>query len=282
MFPEIFKIGPFALRSFGLMLAISFFVGILYIRRRALKEGINQNIVLNLAFIIIFSGIIGARVFYVIFHWADFSSNPLNAFNPFGTHGQFGIAGLNLYGGVVFAIIATLIYVNVKKQPLWQITDIFAPAVALGIFISRIGCFLNGCCFGVPGDEFFCIAFPEGSIPYYQFGDQHLHPTQLYSSAYGLLLFIGLHYLDKRKRFYGATFAYLLVSEAVFRYLIEYVRYYEPEMMTTLFGIEFTYNHLIAIGLFLFGVVLYLTLRSRKSLTVPPDRFTAGKVAAET
>ncbi len=283
MYPEIFKIGPFALRSYGLMLAISFLVGIIYIRKRSAKEGIDQNFVLNLAFIVIFSGIIGARVFYVLFHWSDFSSNLLNAFNPFGNDGQFGIAGLNLYGGVVFAIVCTLIYVNIKKQPLWQVTDIFAPAVAMGIFISRIGCFLNGCCFGVPGNEFFCISFPVGSIPYYHFGSQPLQPTQLYSSAYGLLLFFLLHNLDKRKHFYGATFSYLLMSEAIFRFLIEYVRYYEPAMITHVLGIRFTYNHLIAIGLFIFGVILFFTLRSRKSLAVPPDRFQPEQVpAAET
>ncbi len=281
MYPEIIKIGPFALRSFGLMLAISFFVGIMYIRWRASREGVGQNFILNLAFIIIFSGIFGARTFYVLFHLSDFWPQLWNAYNPFHDTGEFGIAGLNLYGGVVFAIVATLIYVRIKKQSLWQVTDIFAPAVALGIFISRIGCFLNGCCYGIPGHEFFCVSFPEGSIPYFHFGSQPLHPTQLYSSAYGLLMFFVLHFSDKHKRFFGATFAYLLMIEAVFRFLIEYVRYYEPEMLTTLFGIQFTWNHLIAIGLFLFGVILYFTLRSRESLSVPADRFHHTEIAAE-
>lgn len=250
------------------MLAISFFVGILYIRRRAIREHLDPNFALNLAFLIIFSGIIGARVFYVIFHWSDFSSNPLSAFNPFGSSGQFGIAGLNLYGGVVFALVSTLFYVRYKRQPLWQTCDVFAPAVALGIFISRIGCFLNGCCFGIPGDLPICVVFPEGSIPHHHFGDQALHPTQLYSSAYGLLLFIVLHNFDKRKSFYGSTFALLLMLEAVFRFAIEYVRYYEPAMRTHLFGISFTYNHLIAVGLFLLGLVTYLNLKGLRRLAV--------------
>ena len=266
MHPEIFHIGPFALRSFGLMLAISFFIGIVYIRARAIKEQIDVNFVLNLAFIVIFAGILGARVFYVAFHWSDFADNPLSSFNPFGTSGQFGIAGLNLYGGVVFAIAATLVYVRIKQQPLWQVMDIFAPALALGIFISRIGCFLNGCCFGIPCDLPFGVSFPEGSIPYAIFGDAHLHPTQIYSSLYGLLLFFILHYFDKRKKFFGATFSLLLMIEAIFRFAIEYVRYYELEMETQIGGITFTYNHLIAIALFLFGLTLFLMLRRNKSV----------------
>jgi phosphatidylglycerol:prolipoprotein diacylglycerol transferase len=265
MFPEIFHIGPFVLRSFGLMLALSFLAGIVYIRRRALRENVDVNFVLNLAFLVIFAGILGARVFYVVFHWSDFSDNPFSAFNPFGS-GQFGIAGLNLYGGIVFAIFTTIWYVRRKKQSLWQIVDIFSPAVALGIFIARIGCFLNGCCYGIPGDLPFCVAFPEGSIPHAHFGDQPLHPTQLYSSLYGLLLFLILHQVDKRKKFMGATFALLLMSEAVFRFAIEYIRYYEPEMVTQLFGITFTYNHLIAIALFGFGFGLWFILRQRSSI----------------
>ena len=266
MHPEIFHIGPFALRSFGLMLALSFFVGIVYIRARAIKESIDVNFVLNLAFIVIFAGILGARLFYVAFHWSDFSTNPLSAFNPFGNNGQFGIAGLNLYGGVVLAIAATIGYVRLKKQPLLQVMDIFAPALALGICISRIGCFLNGCCFGMPCDLPFGVSFPQGSIPYAQFGDAHLHPTQLYSSLYGLLLFLFLHRFDKGKKFYGATFSMLLMIEAVFRFAIEYVRYYELEMETQIGGITFTYNHLIAIALFALGLTLFLILRRNKSV----------------
>lgn len=266
MFPELFKIGPITLRSYGLMLAISFFAGLYYVYQRARREGVSENFVLNLGFLSILSGIIGARLFFVFFHWSEFSTNPLNAFNPFASGTQIGIAGLNLYGGVICAIVTAVIYCLLKKQRLWQIFDIFAPAIALGIFLTRIGCFLNGCCFGTPTELPWCVHFPSGSIPYFQFGDQCLHPAQLYSSLYGLLLFLLLHWLDKRKTFYGSTFSFLLISEAFFRYLIEYVRYYEPEMVTTVLGVSFTYNHLIAILLFLTGIVLRPLLAKRQSV----------------
>jgi phosphatidylglycerol:prolipoprotein diacylglycerol transferase len=82
MFPEIFKIGPIALRTYGLMLAVSFFAGLYYVYRRAKAEGVSENFVLNLGFLSILSGIIGARLFFVLFHWSDFAGNPLDAFNP--------------------------------------------------------------------------------------------------------------------------------------------------------------------------------------------------------
>jgi phosphatidylglycerol:prolipoprotein diacylglycerol transferase len=266
MFPEIFRIGPFALRSYGLMLALSFFIGLYYVYRKAKKEGVSQNFVLNLGFLVILAGIIGARLFFVFFHWSEFSGNLLNAFNPFASGTQIGIAGLNLYGGVVFAVATAVIYCLLKKQRLWQIFDIFAPAIALGIFLTRIGCFLNGCCFGTPTNLPWGVHFPVDSIPYYQYGSQCLHPAQLYSSAYGLLLFFMLIYLDKHKKFYGSTFSYLLMIEAFFRFIIEYVRYYEPEMITKVFGISFTYNHIIAICLFLLGLVLHFLLRKRQAI----------------
>lgn len=249
------------------MLALSFFIGLYYIRKRARREGIDQNIVLNLGFIVIVFAIIGARLSYVLFHWSEFADDFLNAFNPFASGTQIGIAGLNLYGGVIFAIVSAVVYCLVKKQRLWQIFDIFAPAIALGIFLTRIGCFLNGCCFGTPTDLPWCVHFPEGSIPYFHFGGQCLHPAQLYSSLYGLILFLFLHKREKAKRFYGSTFSYLLIIEAFFRYLIEYVRYYEPEMVTMIAGISFTYNHLIAIILFATGLVLRPILRCSQSVT---------------
>jgi phosphatidylglycerol:prolipoprotein diacylglycerol transferase len=263
MFSEILSLGPISLRSYGLMLALSFFAGLFYVRWRARRESVPDNIIMNLAFLLILSGIIGARLFFVIFHWSDFSGNLFNAFNPFGSGEQIGIAGLNLYGGILLAIVTAMIYLRIKKQSLWQVLDIVAPAVGIGLFLTRIGCFLNGCCFGTPTDLPWCVHFPEGSIPFYQFGHQCLHPAQLYSSAYGLILFFLLHNTDKRKKFYGFTVSLLLMVEAVFRYLIEYVRYYEPEMETQLFGVTYTYNHLIAIGLFLFGLILMLVLRRR-------------------
>ena len=257
MLRTIFDFGPFAINSYGLMLALAFVAGIWYLHRRSRVEGLPFEQMLNVAYIVIFGGVIGGRLSFVLMHWADFASDPLSAVNPF--HGdRFGIAGLNLYGGVIFALIAMLVYMYIRKLPYLAVSDLFAPALGLGIGIGRIGCFLNGCCFGTPTDLPWGITYPAGSIPDYIYGQQPIHPAQLYTSAYGWLLFFVLYWLLKRKRFDGQVLALFFMFEAVFRYLIEYVRYYETEMKFSLWGMEPTYNQMISILLFAAGLILYI------------------------
>jgi phosphatidylglycerol:prolipoprotein diacylglycerol transferase len=257
LFPEIVKIGPIAIRSYGLMLAISFFIGIYYVYRYCKKNDIKFEPYLTVAYIMVIAGIVGARLAYVLFHLGEFQDDWLRSINPFGST-QFGIAGLNLYGGIILAVFFSFLYLRAKKLSTLATFDIIAPTVGLGLIFTRIGCFLNGCCFGTPTDMPWGVVFPEGSIPYYVFGSQHLHPSQLYSSLYGLILFAVLHYRLKHRLFIGQVVALLFMIEAIFRFAIEYVRYYEDQMHVHLAGIDATYNHLMSISLFLLGLIIYI------------------------
>jgi phosphatidylglycerol:prolipoprotein diacylglycerol transferase len=270
MCPELFEIGPVAIRSYGLMLAISFFIGVYYVIRISKKRNIDFNPLLTVAYILVFAGLIGARLSYVLFHLEEFSGNWSASFNPFHS-GRFGIAGLNLYGGILLAIIITFIYLKAKKMSVLATFDIFAPTVGLGLFFTRIGCFLNGCCFGTPTDVPWGISFPEGSIPHHVFGSAHIHPAQIYSSLYGLALFIFLNWRLSNRRFVGQVIALLFMIEAVFRYAIEYVRYYEDEMHISFLGMNPTYNSLIAIALFLLGLVIYIYQYRKAGRAQPAD-----------
>lgn len=261
MFPEIVKIGPIVISSYGVMLALSFFFGLLVVYRRARNAGIDPDFVLNLAFAVMITGVIGSRLFYCFYHWPDFSDNLLDMFNPFGSSEGFGIAGLNVYGGFVVAFLVAVLYCRIKKQSIPAIFDLFAPAIGLGIFLTRIGCFLNGCCFGKECHLPWAIHFPERSIPHSFLGDVPIHPAQLYSSLYGLLLFLLLSYVEKKKKFLGLTFSLFLMIEAFFRYVIENIRFYEEQMHVMLLGIDFTYNHVLAIILFIVGAALLLIFR---------------------
>ncbi len=258
MYPEILNLGPFAIRSYGLMLIISVMLGIYYVYRISKKTEFDFGVLLTIAYILIFGGIIGARLFYVLFHIDEFQGRWLATINPFGAD-QFGIAGLNLYGGVIVAVVWSFFYLKIKKLPVLRIFDLFAPTIGIGLFFTRIGCFLNGCCFGTPTDLPWGVSFPVDSMPYFVYGAVHLHPSQIYSSLYGLLLFVYLHWRLKNKIFDGQVIGLLFMIEAVFRYAIEYVRYYEEAMHFSFFGMEPTYNHLISIVLFLLGLVIYLT-----------------------
>ncbi len=268
MYPELFHIGPLTIRSYGVMLALAFFFGVFYVRRMTLRDNKPFEPFLSIAYIMIFGGIIGARLFYVLFHLDEFSQNWTASFNPFAS-GEFGIAGLNMYGGVLVAIAGTLLYCRWKKLSALEVFDYFSPALGLGLGIARIGCFLNGCCFGTPTHLPWGISFPPGSIPYSVYFDTPIHPSQLYISLYGFGLFFFLHHLMKRKRFVGQLIALLFMIEAVFRFLIEYVRYYEQEMRFSFWGMHPTYNQLISLFLFLLGLGIYVVQRRKmKAMTI--------------
>jgi phosphatidylglycerol:prolipoprotein diacylglycerol transferase len=264
MYPELFHIGPIHIRSYGTAIALSFLVGVLYIMRIARRDNKSVDQYVTIAYLMIFSGLIGARLFYVLFHLDEFSGHWLNTINPFQGP-QFGIAGLVLYGGLILGIVATLVYCHKFGLKVLDVFDTFAPPMALGIGIARNGCFLNGCCFGTPTDLPWAVQFPVGSIPYSVFGSAHIHPTQIYSSLYGIGLFLALHFLLKRRRFVGQVIAVFFMVEAVFRFLIETVRWYEPEMLFTIGGTTITNSQVISVSLFVAGVVIYLVSSRRRT-----------------
>ncbi len=270
MYPELFHIGPIPIRSWGVMLALAFLCGVYYVRAVTRRDGKSFEPFLTIAYIMIIGGVVGARLSYVALHWSDFSDNLIAIINPFHS-GQFGIAGLNLYGGVLLAIGGSWVYCRLTKLSVLEVFDYFAPTLALGIGISRIGCFLNGCCFGTPCNLPWAVEFPVGSIPYTVYGSQPIHPAQLYSSLYGFGLFILLHYMLKHKKFDGELVGVTFMAEAFFRFLIEYVRYYEKEMWFELWGLHPTYNQVVALTLFILGLVIYIVQRRRSRTGKPVE-----------
>ena len=257
MYPELFHIGSFSVRVFGLTMALSFVFGVLYVRATVARDHRDFTPFLTTAYMLMIGGVIGARLGYVVLHLDEFSGHWLDAVNPF--HGaEVGLAGLNLYGGVLLAIVLAWIYLKTSGLSTLDVFDYFAPALGLGLGITRIGCFCNGCCFGTPTTLPWGVHFPVGSLPWYTYGDTALHPAQLYSSLYGLLLFVYLHQLLKRRLFFGQVLAVLFMVEAVFRFAIEEVRYYEQAMVFYLGGYEITYNQVVSVGLFAAGVILFV------------------------
>ncbi|MFC1726839.1 prolipoprotein diacylglyceryl transferase family protein, partial [candidate division KSB1 bacterium] len=106
MYPNIFKIGWFELRSYGLLLMVAFLIGIFLTKRYAVKKGIKGETVLDMSVIIVISSLIGSRFLYVIFHLNEFRGKWLDIINPFHGEGSFGIAGLSMMGGIVFAVVS--------------------------------------------------------------------------------------------------------------------------------------------------------------------------------
>jgi phosphatidylglycerol:prolipoprotein diacylglycerol transferase len=137
------------------------FVRIWLATRRAKNRGINPNDIMDLSVIILISSIVGSRLMYVVFHLDEFRGRWLDTINPFQSDGQIGLAGLTLLGGVLLAFISSYLFLRHRKLSFLKFADVVMPSVGLGIFLTRIGCFLNGCCFGLPCEHGhgWCVLF---------------------------------------------------------------------------------------------------------------------------
>ena len=143
MLPELFRIGDFPIRSFGVMLLIGFAVGNWLAVRRAGKYGIDKDALTSLAVWAVLMGVLGARVFWVLQEWSFYSKNPSEIL-------KVTVGGMSIYGGIVFGLLTVLIWCRRTKVPFPVVFDLLAaPALVMHGF-GRIGCFLNGCCYGSP------------------------------------------------------------------------------------------------------------------------------------
>jgi len=212
MFPILFNIGPLKIYSYGLMLAIAFLIASFLIQRDLAKKGISEDLSFNLTFFTLIAGIIGARLFYVILHFEEFKNSILEIFRIY--HG-----GLTWYGGLIFGLAYSLIYLKRKKIPILLVFDTAMPYIALSQSIGRIGCLLNGCCFGKPSLEYGL---------YFPVHNQFLIPTQLISSLALLLIYGILRYLGRKNLKSGIIlFSYLFFS-SIERFFIEFFRADSP------------------------------------------------------
>jgi phosphatidylglycerol:prolipoprotein diacylglycerol transferase len=262
MHPILIDIGPFKVYSFGFMLALSFLIGIYTAAWRAKRFGVNPQHILDLAVYLIIAGVLGSRLLYVAFHLDEYR-NPLSIF-------ALWEGGATLYGGFLLAIFAAWFFAKKKDIDFLLLADILSPALALGIMLTRIGCFMSGCCFGSPTNAPWGVVFPPDS-PADDFarsmadaanGVVALHPAQLYASTYGFVIFLALMLGGRFLRKRGATFGALLAFYGVFRFTLDFFRYYE-ENMRVLMGL--TLNQVISVALFLLG--LYLITRKTKLKT---------------
>lgn len=161
--PRLFPDG-LPIRGYGVMLLTGGLSGVLLAAHRARQEGLNPDLIYSLAISVFVAGILGARLFYVVEYWEPrFSKAPLIEVFKF-TEG-----GLVVYGSLIGAAIAFAWFVRKHKLPALAMADLIAPSLAIGLAFGRIGCFLNGCCYGGASELPWAVRFPMQSPPY---GDQ--------------------------------------------------------------------------------------------------------------
>jgi phosphatidylglycerol:prolipoprotein diacylglycerol transferase len=233
------------------MLALSFLVGIWIATVRAKKAGLNPTVIADVGFWVILAAIVGARLYYVLLHFDEFSGDLLSIVNPFH-HGFVGIGGLVMYGGFIGAIAASIVFFVVKKLPFHPYADASAPSIALGVLLTRIGCFMNGCCYGSPSAAH-GISFPSESAAGVYQHEMHatgLYPSQLYESAGGLLMFLIILASGRLKTFSGFQFYLMGLCYSVLRFIVDFSRYYGAN--ERLVGLS--HNQIVCIVLFvIFG-----------------------------
>ncbi|HHS50155.1 MAG TPA: prolipoprotein diacylglyceryl transferase [candidate division Zixibacteria bacterium] len=268
MHPELFSIGRFSVKSWGLMLAISVVISTILAVRRSKKFGVDPNIIYDLIFVVVVSAIVGSRLWYVAFHLDEFSGNWLDIVNPFSGPGGFGIAGLSMMGGVALVVITVAIYAWIKKLNFPLVGDVIAPMFLLGAGITRIGCFLNGCCYGRPTSGALSCVFTDGPAASYwqQFihtypasGMTGLIPTQLIASAASFALFFFVLWIEKWRYFPGYTSWIVLTAYSIKRFAVDQFRTYPADQVLGHIGpFMITVNEIILAGLVIFSAIMFV------------------------
>lgn len=212
MRPVLLEFYGFEIHSYGLMLAIAFLIGIFGLKALIGKKRLDVSFdaVIDLAMWVLIGAIVGARLAYIITDYRYFLNFPLEIF-------KINSGGLAFHGGLIGGFGAGYWFTRVKQIPTWQLADLAAPMIALGYALVRVGCLLNGCCYGKPSALPWALRCASG--------DSLLrHPTQLYSLIGSLILAFILFKLRNHKQFSGFLFLLYIGLYSVLRFGVEFFR----------------------------------------------------------
>ncbi len=272
----LFQIGPVTLRMYGCMMALGFIAGWYVVSWLCRREGRRPELFTNLLMLMMVSGVVGARIAYVIEHWrAEFANNLAEIIRV--DHG-----GLMFYGGLILAFVCFVGYCIAKRERFLPMADLMAVVVPLGHAFGRIGCFFNGCCYGKQTDSAFGVSFPAMSPAWCEQVREHLIPstadkalpvlpTQLFEAAGCLVIFaivLAVYLKSNRpasdgspaeKKAAGLSAAVYLASYGVLRFLLEMLR---GDPRAAVLGLSI--GQTISLGVFLVGLVFAIAASRRR------------------
>ncbi len=209
MHPILLKFGPITLYSYGLMVALGFLSAVGLALRQALRIGLDPDRLQKWCVLVFLGGLVGARAAYVLLYWELFRSNPVEIF-------RFDHGGLVFYGGLGAGLLAGFGGFRWLQLPVWVTIDLMTPPLVLAHAIGRIGCFLNGCCYGKPTELPWGVRFPSDELT--------RHPTQLYEMAALLVFFFLLKAVERRSVKPGTVILSYGLLYGVWRFSIEFLR----------------------------------------------------------
>ncbi len=217
MRPILFSIGPFHLYSFGVMVALGVLCSLALMRMRLQKDPFcTSDDVLDFIFFSALGGFLGARIYFVFQNLSYYSQSPLSAF-------AIWEGGLTYYGGLPVAVFSLVMVLRRKKIAALKGLDFISPYVALTHAFGRLGCFLNGCCFGSSCRLPWAVSFPKGPV--------QVHPAQLYEAFSLIAISWILSAYDQKPHRRGFTFAYFLIFCGLGRFAVEFYRERQVEIM---------------------------------------------------
>lgn len=243
-----FQFGGLTVAWYGVFVALGFLAALWTASRRALRTGVAPETIMDLGPWILVGAILGARTLFVISYWREEFANA-----PFSEIFMVQHGGLVFYGGLIGASLTTILFCWYKKLSLWKIADIVSPSIALGYAFGRMGCLMNGCCYGRPTDLPWGIQFPIGHETY----PHYVHPTQIYDSLLNLGFYAALSWLYRCKKFDGQVFATYLIGYALLRSFVEIFRGDYPQYYL---GGFVTPAQLVSIGIITAGIILFWKL----------------------
>jgi phosphatidylglycerol:prolipoprotein diacylglycerol transferase len=250
LLPKLISIGSFYLPTYGVLVALGFLAGLTVTVRLARRSGLNGELATNLAVYCALAGLLGAKILMILFDWRIFLADPRQIFSL----STLQAAGV-FQGGLVLAFITAFFYMRHTRMPWLQTLDAFAPGIALGHAIGRIGCVAAGCCWGKECSLPWAVTFhnPEAyaltGVPL----ETPLHPSQLYEMLTEAALFAFLYWRFGRPHAPGRIMGLYLVLSSVARFGIEFTRFHEQGLYS---GLSLT--QWISIGVALGGLLLLM------------------------
>jgi len=250
VFPKLISIGSFYLPTYGVMVALAFLAGLGITVKLARRNGLNSELITNLAVYVALAGMLGAKILMIVFDWNRYMAHPADIFSLT----TLQAAGV-FQGGLILALGTAFLYMRIQGLPLLTTSDAFAPGLALGHAIGKIGCFAAGCCWGIETKVPWAVTFhsPDAALLTGVPLEIALHPAQLYESGAEALIFGFLYWRFVRAHAPGQIIGLYLVISSVTRFFIEFTRNHEQALP---FGLPLSITQWIAIGLAAAGAVL--------------------------
>ncbi|SCX89067.1 prolipoprotein diacylglyceryl transferase [Alkaliphilus peptidifermentans] len=207
MNPVAFRIVGIEIGWYGIIIAFGMLLGVLVASARAKKEGLQEDVIIDIALLAVPAALVGARLYYVLFNWQYYSQHPENIL-------RFRQGGLAIHGGVIAGVIVGYLYCRYKNLGFWRMADICAPSIILGQAIGRWGNYVNQEAYGGPTDLPWAIEV-DGVM---------VHPTFLYESLWNFGVFFFLLHYTKRKKYSGQIFILYVILYSIARFFIEGLR----------------------------------------------------------